>query len=149
MISSKSHEQLRFALEEEVRETARRAQQQRDEDELDEEIAISLERCGAKHGEGGHKWMAGRLFVSVQLVHHWTSRKDGRRPPADMTDILYEEDPEFAKWKNKKRGYTVPEKLVQLSNEELVKRLRDALKEFGAVGEEKIRRVMAAPAVKP
>lgn len=140
--------QLKLALDEEKRLREARDRARRDADELDDQIALAMARYEAANpGKSAHKEMADRLTsdlehpVSVTQVYDWLSRRGGRRPPADLTDVLFDWDEKFAAWQRQKRGYEAPSRVVLIDPEEEIRQLRRALQEFGGAGEKKLQAI--------
>lgn len=126
---------------------------QRWEEELDEQIAAALKRVELlTPGLDGHKWLAEEStddlerIVSVGTVYDWLSRRNGRRPPAEVIAALYRIDDEFAAWWNATLGYDAPKRHCPLTLEQENALLRLKLKEFGPSGEKKLAEVAAARA---
>jgi hypothetical protein len=144
-------EQMRASFEEARIARERREAQRRYMAELDEQLELALNRIEKTlGGQDVHKWLAEILTdddehpVSASQVHDWLSRRGGRRPPVEMIGAVYDADEQFAAWWNKRHGYTVPEKVRQLSDSQENNLLTSALLEFGAAGEAKLRAIRAA-----
>lgn len=144
-------EQIRAAFEETRIARERREAQRVFMCDLDEQLALALNRIERNlGGQDVHKWLAELLTddeerpVSANQVHDWLSRRGGRRPPAELIAAVYDSDEPFASWWNKRLGYTVPEKVRLLSDAQENNLLTAALLEFGAAGESKLRAIRAA-----
>lgn len=145
-------EQLKLAISAEEQERRRRSAQRQYMDELDEQIAGSMHRWEEKLGGGidAHKAMARRLDadgderpVATTTVYDWLSRRNNRRPPAELVAVLYEEDEKFAQWWHRRHGYAPAVKLVLLPADEQVRRLcAEAVRRFGPGGEQMVREVL-------
>lgn len=140
---------LAYQLDESLRKKI--AAQRAWEDQLDENIEGALKRVELrKPGLDGAKWLAEEITddpekpVSTTTVYDMLSRRNGRRPCAEIVAALYRADTDFAGWWNTTLGYEVPQRHCPLGLEQQNALLRLKLKEFGAEGERKIAQVDAA-----
>lgn len=139
MPSIPTQREMDFTEAQRVREEKLGAE--RDSEAIDEMIAGPLERKGHKH-------FAARLGLGidkVDRVYHWQERRNGQRVPAEMLLEACREDTGTMASFCELAGYETPAKLVLLTPEEQVRRLKAALREFGPEGEKKIQRAMEAP----
>lgn len=123
---------------------------QRWEHELDEQIEAALRRIElAMPGLDGRKWLAEETTddekpVSVSTVYDWLSRRNGRRPPAEVIAAIYKADDQFAAWWNATLGYEAPKRHCPLTLEQENALLRLALEEFGGPGKLKLKEIERA-----
>lgn len=138
--------QLRLTLDEEARLDDERERSRLFADDLDEQIEHAMKRWEAVlDGVDPHKEIAERLGVRTTVCYDWLARRDGRRPPACLIAILFEADEVFAGWWCDRLGYERPARRIEMPAEERLRLAVAALREFGAAGEDKIRRLQLAP----
>lgn len=145
-------EQFKLAYAHKIERSERRDAQRIFIDSLDEQIASSMKRWEASLlGLDAHKQMADELTddeerpVSTTQVYDWLSRRNGRRPPAELVHELFAGDDKFAAWWCERAGYEPPKKKIAVPVEEQVRALRQALHRFGEAGEAEYQRALFGP----
>jgi hypothetical protein len=122
------------------RERSRKREAERREDELDRLIGPVIERLGPKH----FVHALGLGIEDVCRIYQWRQRRNGQRPPAELLLAILIEDEQAMAALCDLAGYETPRRKVAIPPEELVRRYRAALLQFGAKGEELDRQVRAA-----
>lgn len=109
--------------------------------DLDGQLTAALARIESTlQGQDVHKWLADELTddeehpVSVTQVYDWLSRRNGRRPPAELVHVVAEHDALFMAWWCESSGYERPSPISRLSPEEQVEEYRRQLRALGDVG---------------
>jgi hypothetical protein len=138
MVREMTQQDLDFVEAE--RERSRKREAERREDEIDRLMAPVIDRLGPKH----FAHAMGLGVEDVCRIYKWKQRRDGQRPPAELLLAVLIEDEEAMAAFCDLAGYEAPRRKVNVPAEELVRRYRAALLQFGPKGEELDRQVRAA-----
>jgi len=129
---------------EEIRLSALREHARRWELEYDRRLAAAIARWEARRGQSFHRYAAEYLTsdaehpVSESTVYDWISRRNGRRPPACLDEILFADDDDFNAWKNEQAGFEAPRRKLPASGDALARAYEERLRAFGELGEKAI-----------
>lgn len=129
---------------EEIRLSELRAAARLREREEDAQIAAAIVRWEARTGKSFHRHAAEVLTsdeerpVSETTVYDWQARRNGRRPPDGMTNILFAEDDEYNAWKNERAGFEPPRRKLPAGGDALARAYEAKLRGFGENGERAI-----------
>ena len=141
-------EQLKLAVEQDELARQRRSDQRSKFATLDAQLEAALMRWERSlAGIDVHKHLADLLTddeehpVSVTQVYDWLSRRNNRRPPAELILEVCAADDVFAAWWAETAGFEPPVRLIRVPLEQQLAALRRALLEFGTAGEQKLRAI--------
>lgn len=121
--------ELDFMEAERARET--RAKAHALEREIDGNIAPVVEQLGPKH-------FADILGLGVERqdrIYHWTERRRGQRPPAELLARVHEASEKAMGDYCDARGYERPRRKLPSNSDALARAYEEKLRAFGELGE--------------
>jgi hypothetical protein len=104
------------------------------EHEIDRNIIPVVEQLGPKH----FAELLGLGVAKQDRVYHWTERRNGQRPPAELLARVHEASEKAMNEYLNARGYEPTRRKLPASGDVLARAYEDKLRGFGEQGEKAI-----------